>query len=73
MLQNEWLYPPFDAYMDENGDIYGRGTQDTKDVGIQYLEAIRRLKKDNITLARTLHLTVMPGKFTAVIYFIISL
>lgn len=47
--------------MDENGDIYGRGTQDTKDISIQYLEAIRRLRKDNITLARTIYLTLMPG------------
>lgn len=47
--------------MDENGDIYGRGTQDTKDISIQYLEAIRRLRKDNITLARTIYLTFMPG------------
>ncbi|KAJ8730729.1 hypothetical protein PYW08_002142 [Mythimna loreyi] len=60
--EKEWSHPPFDAFIDENGDIYGRGAQDTKDVGIQYLEAIRRLKKNNITLARTLHVTVMPDE-----------
>ncbi|CAB3223406.1 unnamed protein product [Arctia plantaginis] len=58
----EWKYPPFDAHMDENGDIYGRGTQDTKDVAIQYLEAIRNLRKDNITLARTIYFTLMPDE-----------
>ncbi|KAJ8721440.1 hypothetical protein PYW07_002215 [Mythimna separata] len=62
--ENEWSHPPFDAFMDENGDIYGRGAQDTKDVGIQYLEAIRRIKKNNITLARTVHLTAMPDEET---------
>uniref|UniRef100_A0A2A4K8E3 N-acyl-aliphatic-L-amino acid amidohydrolase n=1 Tax=Heliothis virescens TaxID=7102 RepID=A0A2A4K8E3_HELVI len=58
----EWTYPPFTAHMDSNGDIYGRGTQDTKDVGIQLIETIRRLRRDNVTLARTLHLTVMPDE-----------
>ncbi|XP_063893645.1 aminoacylase-1 [Helicoverpa armigera] len=58
----EWKYPPFDAHMESKGDIYGRGTQDTKDVCIQLIEAIRRLRKDNVTLARTLHLTVMPDE-----------
>ncbi|KAJ8721439.1 hypothetical protein PYW07_002214 [Mythimna separata] len=62
--ESEWTYPPFAAHMDSNGDIYGRGTQDTKDVGIQYIEAIRRLKKHNITLARTLHVTLMPDEET---------
>lgn len=55
------MYPPFSGYMDANGDIFGRGTQDTKDVGVQYMEVLRKFKKDNITLARTIHLTVMPG------------
>ncbi|KAJ8730728.1 hypothetical protein PYW08_002141 [Mythimna loreyi] len=62
--ESEWTYPPFAAYMDSNGDIFGRGTQDTKDVGIQYMEAIRRLRKNNITLARTLHVTIMPDEET---------
>lgn len=48
--------------MDENGDIYARGAQDTKDIAIQYLEAIKRLKNDNVTLPRTLHITIMTGK-----------
>ncbi|KAF9414377.1 hypothetical protein HW555_007691 [Spodoptera exigua] len=60
--ETEWMYPPFAGYMDANGDIFGRGTQDTKDISIQYLEALRKFKKDNITLARTIHLTVMPDE-----------
>ncbi|KAH9634483.1 hypothetical protein HF086_005476 [Spodoptera exigua] len=61
-MDTEWMYPPFAGYMDANGDIFGRGTQDTKDISIQYLEALRKFKKDNITLARTIHLTVMPDE-----------
>ncbi|XP_075974107.1 uncharacterized protein LOC142975254 [Anticarsia gemmatalis] len=59
---DEWQFPPFEAHMDANGNIYARGTQDTKDVGIQYLEAVKRLRKDNVTLARTLHITLMPDE-----------
>ncbi|CAH0702373.1 unnamed protein product [Spodoptera exigua] len=59
---SEWKYPPFDAYMDENGDIYARGAQDTKDIAIQYLEAIKRFKKENVTLPRTLHITIMTDE-----------
>ncbi|XP_022814274.1 aminoacylase-1-like isoform X4 [Spodoptera litura] len=59
---SEWKYPPFAAYMDENGDIYARGAQDTKDIAIQYLEAIKRLKNDNVTLPRTLHITIMTDE-----------
>ncbi|XP_061383027.1 aminoacylase-1A-like isoform X2 [Danaus plexippus] len=57
-----WKYPPYSAHIDENGDLYGRGAQDTKSVGIQYIEAVRRLIKNNVTLERTLHLTVMPDE-----------
>ncbi|CAH1646602.1 unnamed protein product [Spodoptera littoralis] len=59
---SEWKYPPFAAYMDENGDIFGRGAQDTKDIAIQYLEAIKRLKNDNVTLPRTLHITIVTDE-----------
>ncbi|KAK3873823.1 hypothetical protein Pcinc_017148 [Petrolisthes cinctipes] len=55
-----WKYDPFDAHKDEKGDIYGRGTQDMKCVGIQYLEALKRLKKEGHSLLRTVHLTFVP-------------
>ncbi|XP_053612359.1 aminoacylase-1-like [Plodia interpunctella] len=60
----DWTYPPFSAHMDDEGNIYGRGTQDDKDVSIQYVEAIRKLRADNITLQRTLHITLMPDEET---------
>ncbi|CAG4982122.1 unnamed protein product [Parnassius apollo] len=62
--EQEWTYPPFSGYIDENGNMYGRGTQDTKAVALHYLEAIRKLKEDNVTLQRTLHITLMPDEET---------
>lgn len=47
--------------MDEHGNIYARGAQDMKCVSIQYLEALRRLKKDNVTLRRTVHVSFVSG------------
>ena len=35
--------------------------QDMKCVGIQYLEAVRRLKKENKQFARSIHITFLPG------------
>jgi len=35
--------------------------QDMKCVGMQYLEAIRRLKAAGVTCRRTLHITFVPG------------
>ncbi|GLV61318.1 uncharacterized protein CBL_21141, partial [Carabus blaptoides fortunei] len=48
--------------MDDDGNIFARGAQDMKCVGIQYLEAIRRLKHRNVTLKRTLHVTFVPDE-----------
>lgn len=57
-----WTHPPFAAEMDNEGRIFARGTQDMKCVGMQYLAAIRALKKDGRTLRRTLHILFVPGK-----------
>lgn len=59
----QWSHPPFAAHIDENGRIYARGSQDTKAIGMQYLAAIRELKKDGKTFKRTIHVTFVPGKF----------
>lgn len=48
--------------MDENGDIYARGSQDCKCVSIQHLEAIRRLKLNGIRLKRTIHISFVPDE-----------
>lgn len=58
----QWSHPPFAANIDENGRIYARGSQDTKGIGMQYLAAIRELKKAGQTFKRTIHVTFVPGK-----------
>ncbi|KAJ0175490.1 hypothetical protein K1T71_008649 [Dendrolimus kikuchii] len=63
-IANEWTYPPFEARMDKEGNIYARGAQDTKDVAIQYFEAIKKLMQANVTLLRTIHMTFMPDEET---------
>jgi len=48
--------------MDEQGNIYARGSQDTKCIGIQYLEAIRRLKLNGQRCRRTIHVSFVPDE-----------
>ncbi|XP_076265532.1 aminoacylase-1-like isoform X1 [Rhynchophorus ferrugineus] len=62
VFEEKWKYKPFSAHIDEKGDIYARGTQDMKCVGIQYLEAIRRLKLDGVQLKRTVHVSFVPDE-----------
>lgn len=58
----EWKVDPFSAEKLDNGDIYARGTQDMKSVGIQYLEAVRRLKQAGQKLKRNVHLVFVPDE-----------
>ncbi|KAJ2950069.1 hypothetical protein O0L34_g11408 [Tuta absoluta] len=61
--ENEgWTYPPFEAHMDEEGVIYGRGTQDMKSISIQYFEALKKIKANNVTLLRDVYMTLMPDE-----------
>jgi len=62
VFPEHWIHPPFSAHKDELGNIYGRGTQDMKCVGIQHLEAIRRLKSAGKRMKRTIHLTFVPDE-----------
>ncbi|XP_057445286.1 uncharacterized protein LOC130737514 [Lotus japonicus] len=41
---HKWSHHPFGAHIDADGRIFARGSQDMKCVGMQYLEAVRRLK-----------------------------
>lgn len=61
-MQDSWTYPPFSAHVDETGKIFARGSQDMKSVGIQFLEAVRRLKKEGLRLKRTVHVSFVPGR-----------
>lgn len=58
----KWTHDPFGGKIHANGDIYGRGTQDMKSVGVQYLEAIRRLKAKGFVPLRDIHVTFVPDE-----------
>lgn len=56
-----WTHPPYAADIDEAGRIFGRGTQDMKSVGMQYLAAIKALRAAGVRNKRTVHVTFVPG------------
>lgn len=62
LMQDGWTYHPFSGYLDSDGVIWGRGTQDTKSVGMQYYEAVKNMIANNVRLLRDVYLTLMPGK-----------
>ncbi|KAL4709645.1 hypothetical protein ACJJTC_007376 [Scirpophaga incertulas] len=61
VFENSWKYPPFEARL-VDGVVYGRGVQDMKSVGIQYIEAVRRLKEKGDRFKRTIHLSFVPDE-----------
>jgi aminoacylase len=58
----KWEHDPFAADMDEAGNIYARGTQDMKGMGMHYLEAIRLLKQKSFEPVRTIHVIFVPDE-----------
>uniref|UniRef100_A0A914DJ12 N-acyl-aliphatic-L-amino acid amidohydrolase n=1 Tax=Acrobeloides nanus TaxID=290746 RepID=A0A914DJ12_9BILA len=61
--KERWTYDPYSGYEDIEGNIYGRGAQDMKSIGIQYLEAIRRLQLANKNkFLRTVHVIFCPDE-----------
>lgn len=62
VFEEYWTHPPFAADIDKDGRIYARGAQDMKCVGMQYLAAIRALKRDNVRLKRTVNVLFMPDE-----------
>ncbi|KAL1116413.1 hypothetical protein AAG570_004887, partial [Ranatra chinensis] len=63
VFAEKWTHDPFGAEMDANGNIYARGAQDMKCVGIQYLEAVKRLKRQGTkSLRRTVHISFVPDE-----------
>lgn len=58
----KWTHDPFGAEKDENGNIYARGAQDMKCVGIQYLETIRRYINEGKRFRRTIHISFVPDE-----------
>lgn len=61
---DKWVHPPFAAEIDSEGNIYARGSQDTKCIGLQYLEAIRRLKASGFKPLRSIYLSFVPEEET---------
>jgi len=59
---SNWMYPPFSGYMDSSGNIYGRGAQDMKSVGIQYVEALHRLVVAGNTFQRDIYVLYVPDE-----------
>uniref|UniRef100_A0A2S2PKJ6 N-acyl-aliphatic-L-amino acid amidohydrolase n=1 Tax=Schizaphis graminum TaxID=13262 RepID=A0A2S2PKJ6_SCHGA len=59
-----WTYDPFSAHKDKNGNIYARGSQDMKCVGIQYIETIRKYIKEKLVFDRTIHMSFVPDEET---------
>lgn len=57
----KWVHPPFDAHV-QNGNVYARGSQDMKCVGLQYLEAIRKLKASGFKPLRDVYLSFVPDE-----------
>jgi len=63
-----WTHPPYAAHKDAEGNIWGRGTQDMKCVGIQYMEALRQLKAEKqasglpFRFRRTVHVLWGPDE-----------
>ncbi|XP_025207029.1 aminoacylase-1-like isoform X3 [Melanaphis sacchari] len=62
VYSEKWIHDPFSAHKDENGNIYARGAQDMKCVGIQYLETIRKYIIENLKLKRTIHICFTPDE-----------
>ncbi|KAL5705961.1 N-acyl-aliphatic-L-amino acid amidohydrolase [Ranunculus cassubicifolius] len=58
----KWNYHPFEGFVDESGDIYARGSQDMKCVGLQYLEAIRELKSEGFEPMRSVYVSFVPDE-----------
>ncbi|KAF4317810.1 hypothetical protein JM18_005496 [Phytophthora kernoviae] len=71
-LRKHWTHEPFDVRNSvgcrkdpkvlEDGMIYGRGIQDMKSVGVQYVEAIHRLKASGFVPSRNVHLLFVPDE-----------
>uniref|UniRef100_A0A1I8NV60 Aminoacylase-1 n=1 Tax=Stomoxys calcitrans TaxID=35570 RepID=A0A1I8NV60_STOCA len=62
VFAENWKHKPFGAEMDEEGKIYARGAQDMKCVGMQYLGALRALKKKGVQFRRTIHVTFVADE-----------
>lgn len=56
----KWNSDPFVATTTSDGKIFARGAQDMKSVGMQYVEAVHRLKLRNVKLRYTIRIVFVP-------------
>lgn len=62
-IRQGYVGPQVPKELAEAGDcVYGRGTQDMKSVGCQYIEALLRLRKQGWQPLRSIHLTYVPDE-----------
>ncbi|KAL3103546.1 hypothetical protein niasHT_025064 [Heterodera trifolii] len=61
---SKWTHPPYAAHKDAQGNIFARGAQDMKSVGVQYVEALRLLLNANghKPFLRTVHVLFGPDE-----------
>ncbi|CAB0013530.1 unnamed protein product [Nesidiocoris tenuis] len=62
VFQDKWSHDPFAAEKTEDGKIYARGSQDMKSQGMQYIEAVLKLKKEGFTPLRNVLITFVPDE-----------
>ncbi|KAF1332570.1 Acy1-like metalloprotease, partial [Globisporangium splendens] len=62
VVEEHWQYDPFEGKVLDDGRIYGRGVQDMKSVGIQYVEAVYKLKKSGLKPKRNVYLMYVPDE-----------
>uniref|UniRef100_A0A8R1DRD2 N-acyl-aliphatic-L-amino acid amidohydrolase n=1 Tax=Caenorhabditis japonica TaxID=281687 RepID=A0A8R1DRD2_CAEJA len=62
-FREHWTHDPYSAYKDEEGNIFARGAQDMKCVGVQYMEALRNwFAKGVKKWSRTIHIVWGPDE-----------
>lgn len=59
--EGKWSCDPFAATI-KDGYVYGRGIQDMKGVGVIHYVALSELKKEAISLDRSIYLSIVPGE-----------
>eukprot|EP01080_Neovahlkampfia_damariscottae_P005673 gene5673-9494_t len=58
----QWISDPFYATLHPDGRIIGRGTQDMKSVGMQYLEAVEKLKMSGFQPQMNVYVVYVPDE-----------
>ncbi|XP_010555165.1 PREDICTED: aminoacylase-1 isoform X2 [Tarenaya hassleriana] len=60
--ESKWNHHPLSGHVDPDGKIFARGSQDMKCVGMQYLEAIRKLQASGFQPHRSIYLSFVPDE-----------